>query len=57
MGLFLFAVGVLQLIAGAFWFLVATGALHETTAAVFIGFGVVAIALGAIIERLDRRQP
>lgn len=57
MGLFFFAVGVLQLIAGAFWFLVATGALHETTAAVFIGFGVVAIALGAIIERLDRRQP
>lgn len=57
MGLLLFTVGVLQLIAGAAWFLVATGAPHETTAAVFIGFGVVAIALGAIVERLDRRQP
>ena len=57
MGLFLFTVGVLQLLAGGVWFVSAGGAMQETTGAVLVGFGFVALALGAIIERLDRRQP
>ena len=57
MGLFLFTVGVLQLLAGGVWFISAGGAMQETTGAVLVGFGFVALALGAIIERLDRRQP
>jgi len=57
MGLFLFTVGVLQLLAGGFWFFAAISPMQETTGAVLVGFGFIALGLGAIIERLDRRQP
>lgn len=55
MGLFMFTVGVLQIVGGIFWWAAALTSAHEIVAAVLIGFGGSSLGLGAIIERLDKR--
>lgn len=57
MGMFMFTAGVLQLFAGGFWFFAAAGAMHEITGAALIGFGILSLGVGAVIERLDKPQP
>lgn len=55
MAIFLFTVGVLKTLA-AVWFMVsAATVMHELVAVTAFGFAIVAFALGAVIERLDRR--
>lgn len=55
MGLFMFTVGVLQIIAGVIWWAAAPTSIHEIVAAVLLCSGVSSLGLGAIIERLDKR--
>ena len=51
--------GGLQLVFGGFIFSAGRSAMHETTAAVAIGFGVLALGLGRLLqyrEDDDKRQ-
>ena len=49
------ALGALQVLASVFAFTSAAGAMHEVFAAILLGSGVIAIALGCIIYRQDRQ--
>jgi hypothetical protein len=42
--------GWLQIVAGVFILIAARSAMHETTAAVGIGFGFVCLALGRMLQ-------
>jgi membrane protein involved in colicin uptake len=42
--------GWAQIVAGGFFLAYARGAMHEATAAVAIGMGVVALALGRMLQ-------
>lgn len=57
LSLFLYVAGGAQILLSAAAFTAAVGAMHEMTAAVLFGFGIVAIALGAIHDAIrDSRQ-
>lgn len=55
--LFLYVVGGLQILLAAAAFTAAVGAMHEITAAILFGFGVMSIALAAIHDVVKHRQP
>lgn len=54
MSILMTILGLLQIAAGIFFFGAAKGAVHETTAAIAIGMGVLAIGLGHVIHCLER---
>lgn len=50
MSWFVSIAGGLQILAGLFFIVNARGAMHETTAAVAFGMGVLALGLGRILQ-------
>lgn len=54
MPFFIVVIGLIQIIAGVGVFMQSKSAVHEILGAITFGFGVLSIALGLILVRLDQ---